>query len=435
MLKRLVILVVILMLGGLDSVAQSPATATRQGVVAAPASSVDDIRRQTFEKVWTTVRDRHFDPTYGGVDWEAVRRRYAPQIDSVKSDSELYTLLQRMLGELRQSHFNIIPPDRVVEDPDGEDAGGVGLTLRVIEGRAVITRVEPNSPAAEARLKPGYAVAKIDNTLVDDLVRRFGNGGGSLARLRVTRAVSSRVEGEPGTRVRLTVLGADDAERPVELVRRRIPGEMAPPFGHFPAQRTEFEAKRLPGGFGYIRFNIWVVPQMEKIRAALGSMKDAPGLIIDLRGNPGGIGGMSSGLAGMLETRRTSLGTMKLRAGQINFAVFPQKDAFAGPVAILIDGLSASTSEIFAAGMQETGRAVVVGERSAGAALPSVFEKLPTGALFQYAIGDFKSPRGTLIEGRGVVPDIEVGPSRGELLRGLDPQLEAAVAEINRRRG
>src|SRR5262249_36246142 len=135
---------------------------------------------------------------------------------------------------------------------------------------------------------------------------------------------------------------------------------------------------------------------------------------------------------GMLESAETSLGTMKMRAGFQNFAVFPQSGAYLGPVVVIIDEMSASTSEIFAGGMQSLGRATVVGRRSAGAALPSILEKLPTGAVFQYAIGDFRTPKGALIEGRGDTPDIEVNLSREALLSGKDPQLEAAIKAINR---
>jgi carboxyl-terminal processing protease len=141
---------------------------------------------------------------------------------------------------------------------------------------------------------------------------------------------------------------------------------------------------------------------------------------------------MSCGLAGMLESNETSLGTMRMRAGFQNFAVFPQSGAYLGPVAVIIDEMSASTSEVFASGMQALGRATVVGKRSAGAALPSFFEKLPTGAVFQYAIGDFKTPKGMLIEGRGVAPDIEVELSREALLNGTDAQLDAAIKAIDK---
>src|SRR4029079_2869049 len=130
---------------------------------------------------------------------------------------------------------------------------------------------------------------------------------------------------------------------------------------------------------------------------------------------------------------QNSLGTMKMREGELKFIFFPQPGAYTGTVVILVDGESASTSEIFAGGLQELGRATVIGERSVGAALPSVFQRLPTGALFQYAIADFKTPKGVLIEGRGVIPNVEVKWNRASLLNGRDIQLESAIEQILKR--
>jgi carboxyl-terminal processing protease len=251
-----------------------------------------------------------------------------------------------------------------------------------------------------------------------------------MARMYTERRLMGRIKGKPGTSVRLEYLDAEDRPHSVSLVREAQKGEMAPAVGNFPAQYTEFEAKRLAGNIGYIRFNIFVMPIMPRVRAAVREMRDAPGLIIDLRGNPGGIGGMAIGIAGMVEAEQNSLGTMKMREGELKFVFFPQPGAFTGKVVILVDGESASTSEIFAAGLQELGRATVVGERTVGAALPSVFQKLPTGAIFQYAIADFKTPKGVLIEGYGVIPNVEVKPTRDALLAGHDAQLDAAVERV-----
>ncbi len=169
---------------------------------------------------------------------------------------------------------------------------------------------------------------------------------------------------------------------------------------------------------------------MPKIREAIRSMKDTDGIIIDLRGNPGGIGGMAPGFAGLLVSEQTSLGSMKTRTSETKFIVYPQPAPYPGKIVVLTNYASASTSEIFAAGLQEIGRAKVVGERSAGAVLPSVFEKLPTGAIFQYVIADYKSPNYILLEHRGVIPDTEVKLTRASLLDGRDLQLEEAVKQI-----
>ncbi|HEU0184324.1 MAG TPA: S41 family peptidase, partial [Blastocatellia bacterium] len=221
------------------------------------------------------------------------------------------------------------------------------------------------------------------------------------------------------------------------LAREKLKGELSPKFGYFPPQYTEFETKRIANGLtgyiGYIRFNIFTAPVIEKLKTAISGFNDAGGIIFDLRGNPGGLGGIAMTIAGRICDSPGTLGVMKMRSGELKFAFFPQENRYAGPVAVLIDGMSASTSEIFSGGIQELGRAVIVGERSAGAALPSYFQKLPTGALFQFAIADFKTPNGVMIEGRGVIPDIEAPYNRASLLAGHDAQLEAAVEQIRKK--
>ncbi len=402
-------------------------------------TSAANLRQESFELVWRTVKEKHFDPSFGGVDWDKVKEQYEPRVAAAKSDQEFYQALQEMLGQLKQSHFNIIPPEAVIEDSEEETAGppngSLGIDLRIIDNQVVITRVEPSSTAARAGLRPGFVIKQVDQTTVEQLSERLSKSTEPPAyqRLRLSRAILSRLDGRPGTKVSLLYLDGNDQTHTATIEREPLKGERSPPFGNLPAQYTEFEAKRLEGGIGYIRFNIFVTSLMPKIREAIRSMSDAPGLIFDLRGNPGGIGGMSSGIAGLLLNREGSLGTMRMRTGYLNFAIFPQQNPYSGQIVILIDGGSASTSEIFASGMQELGRAIIVGERSLGAALPSIITRLPTGARFQYAIADFKTPKGVLIEARGVVPDVEVKLSRAALLEGRDPQLEAAIAQIRQR--
>jgi carboxyl-terminal processing protease len=394
-----------------------------------------EVRQETFDIVWRTVKEKHFDPTLGGLDWDKIREQYAPRAAAAKSNNEFYDVLRQMLSELHQSHFNIIPPEAIAEDDSRDPKGGaIGIDLRLVEGQPTITRVEPGSKAASAGLRPGFIIKKVDDFTADQIFGLFAksNESQALRTLRITRAFLGRINGAPETTVRIIFLDERDQSREVTIVRERLKGEMSQRFGNFPPQYTEFEAKRLADGIGYIRFNIFVISLMQRIKAAIRGMSDAPGIIIDLRGNPGGLGGMAPGITGVLEKEQVSLGTMHMRSDHTNFVAFPQGNAYLGPVVILTDGGSASTSEIFAGGLQELGRAVVVGERTAGAALPSFFQKLPTGALFQYAIADFTTPKGTLIEGRGVAPDVEVKLSRRSLLEGRDVQLDAAIEQIKK---
>lgn len=437
-MKRTLLIVILASLLCLGIAAQTPRLSQNLpgGVPAAVSggSVSTEVRQETFDIVWRTVKDKHFDPTHGGVDWDKVREEYAPRAVAAKSDSEFYGVLRQMLGELRQSHFNIIPPEAVIDDQSPEPkAGAIGIDLRLVDGHAMVTRVEPGSSAESAGLRSGFIIKRIDNTTAEQVIALFEKSRESEAMrtLRITRTLLARIGGAPDTTVRIAYLDGSDQLREATVARERLKGEMSQRLGNFPPQYTEFEVKRLAGDVGYIRFNVFVMILMERLKKTIRGMSDATGIIFDLRGNPGGVGGMSSGIAGVLTIEQGSLGTMRMRAGYQNFAIFPQANPYLGPVVILTDGGSASTSEIFAAGMQELGRAVVVGERTAGAALPSIFQKLPTGALFQYAIADFRTPKGTLIEGRGVAPDIEVKLTRRALLEGRDPQLDAAIEQIN----
>jgi carboxyl-terminal processing protease len=416
--------------------------AQKQGVPGAVPSAENrgDVRQKTFEIVWRTVKEKHFDPAMGGVDWDKAHETYASKVAAVKSDRELYPLLQEMLGLLHQSHFNVIPPESLMpEDRNEPSSGGVGIDLRLVRGAAMITRVEPDSSASKAGLRPGFLIKQIGDRSVEEIIAAFAKSAerAEIKNIRLTRSVLAAMGGSPGAPVKIVYL--DDKDRPHEtiLTTEKLKGELSPSFGNFPPQYTEFETKRMANGagyIGYIRFNIFTAPVIEKLKAAISGFGDADGMIFDLRGNPGGIGGIATTIAGRICDQPGSLGVMKMRSGELKFAFFPQENRYAGPVAVLIDGMSASTSEVFSGGIQEIGRAVIVGERSAGAALPSFIQKLPTGALFQFAVADFKTPKGVLIEGRGVIPDVEARYDRASLLAGRDAQLEAAVEQIRKSR-
>jgi carboxyl-terminal processing protease len=206
------------------------------------------------------------------------------------------------------------------------------------------------------------------------------------------------------------------------------------PIGYFPSTPIRWNARVDADGIALMQFNIFVPPVMKKIRAFLRQLKKGDGLIVDLRGNGGGISGMAAGIGGLLCRQEFVLGSMHQRQGVFELDAYPQTSIFDGPVAILIDGSSASTSEILAAGLKEIHRARLFGEMSAGAALPSVFKDLPTGDLFQFAVADVTTPSGALLEGNGVTPDEQVLRKRSDLSVGRDPVIDAARKWIDAER-
>jgi carboxyl-terminal processing protease len=236
--------------------------------------------------------------------------------------------------------------------------------------------------------------------------------------------------------VEVEFLNGNDRKVTLKL-RRAGPRGAETVLGSMPPLHFWVEAHKVRQDVGYVQFNMFFEP--DAVNAAVRKMvtecQDCKGFVVDLRGNPGGIGGMAMGLAGWFTSQSgLRLGTMYLRTTSIKFAVFPRAEPFSGPLGILVDGCSASTSEIFAGGMQDLKRARIFGTHTAGAALPSLFEKLPNGDGFQYAIANYISEGGKPLEGVGVTPDEEVKLTRRQLLDGQDPVLDAAVSWIHKQK-
>jgi carboxyl-terminal processing protease len=229
------------------------------------------------------------------------------------------------------------------------------------------------------------------------------------------------------------------------LTREHVQGEPTK-LGYLPTLYARLQSQSLPlengGTVGLIRFNLWMVPIVQGLDQKIDQFRSADGIILDMRGNLGGLGGMVLGVSGHFLKDRISLGTLKMRDNDLIFYTNPRLvnpsgervEPFSGPLAILIDGISLSAAEIFAGGMQAIGRARVFGEPSGGQALPAIWDRLPNGDVLYHAFGDFVTPTGVRLEGRGVSPDELVPVTRRDLLAGRDAALEAALHWIDQQK-
>ena len=397
-----------------------------------------------FDEVWTTIRDTHWDPNLGGLDWEALRDQYRPRVESAEYMSEARRAIGDLIAELKQTHFSVIPAELLDDEETAEGAGqrdgGTGIDVRVVDEQALVVSVDEGSPAEKLGIKPGWIIVRVDDRLVGPRLAKIRDSladDSTIGDMRMARAVTSRLYGLVGETVEVEFLDAEDRGHThnIKLTPRRgkkVQLGLLPPF------YLSFESRRIGAGIGYIAFDGFMDPLriMGGYNEAITDFMDADGLIIDLRGNPGGIGAMAMGMAGWLIAQESQyLGTMKTRTTELKFVVNPRATTFRGPVVVLVDGLTGSTAEIFSGGLKDLGRATIVGSRTAGAALPAQLKKLPNGDGLLYAVANYVSEGGGVLEGKGVIPHIEAPLTREALLAGRDPALEEAIAVINGQRG
>jgi len=401
----------------------------------------------TFDTAWAIIARTHWDTTYNGVNWQAVRDTLRPRAAAAKTTGELRGVLSEMVGRLHQSHFSIIPQ----EVSDATSAGGgtgrtpadqngtTGATLRYLDGAMLVTQVPPTSAAAHAGVRPGWQLESVHGCPVASRLARIPRDmDPRRAAFMAFSLANQMLAGPVGESVQATFRDGDGRAHPVAIVRGREPGTMAK-FGNlppFPASLAFERVKQDGKTIGIIRFNIWMPVLSPQFDAAMDSLRDSDAIIVDVRGNFGGVGGMSMGIAGHFLDSALTIGTMHQRGATLKFVANPRRvdtrsravTPFAGPLALLVDELSVSTTEIFAGGMQALGRARVFGIQTSGQALPSVPERLPNGDILYHAIADFLSPTGKPLEGDGVTPDVVTKTTRKALLEGKDPTRSAALA-------
>lgn len=405
---------------------------------------------ETLDAAWTIIRDTHFDKTLNGLDWDAVRAELKPRAVAATSPAELRAVIRDMLGRLGLSHFALIPSgaetSRDGSTTAADTSGDPGIDIRLLGRDLVVTAVEPG---VGALVRQGWRITQIGSAPVADLLRELpegGPGGNNNARLQnveAWRMAQTRLRGPAGSKIDVTFENEDGALVKVWLDRRPESGSPVT-VGNLPTMyvRVEKGKKSTPSGgiAGVIKFNVWMASVDAQFQRAMDELRQTNGIVIDLRGNPGGLAAMLMGISGHFMNDRTSLGVMKTRDSEFRFVANPRLvnaagervQPFAGPVAILIDSMSGSASECFTGGMQSIGRARVFGQPSMGQALPALFDRLPNGDVLIHAYGDFVTATGTRLEGRGVIPDETVPLTREDLLAGHDRTMDAALAWIDK---
>jgi carboxyl-terminal processing protease len=296
---------------------------------------------------------------------------------------------------------------------------GIGVELAVEDGQLVIARVQPNSPAAEANLGLGMRVVRIDQTPTAGLPAYYA---------------AERLRGEVGTVVDLVVLNDNKMEASYKLVRRPVAGTVDTDYLRFDGM-----ADGMPD-LGYLRISSFQDVTVQEVREALAqfqSVATVKGVILDLRGNPGGSFKSAVQVAELFLPEGSLIvmtrGTVKdfdqpFRVGSMN--------PFALPLVVLVDGETASAAEVLAGALKEQGRARLIGQTTFGKGTIQVLipldkpplQKTPGG--IRVTVAKFSWPALTPDGGRGVAPNDFVGPDTVTLINAAKQYLRTAVGTM-----
>jgi carboxyl-terminal processing protease len=419
-------------------------------LAAAPLRAQDTlatgIAAATFDSVWTRIDRTFYDTAFLRTRWAPLRDSLRPVAAAARSNAELRQTLQVLLGQIGVSHFGLItaeasPALAPAEAIATATPGGIGVETRLTGDTLVVFRVRPGGAGWRAGLRPGDRVLAIADRPVADVIAPLASimepSVRTQSRYQVVAGANARLNRAPGDTVSLTVASADGAERTLRVVSESAAGRVQK-FGNLPPMPTTVDvSERVVDGkrIGIVAFSIWLPVAVAQIDSAVDRLRDADALVFDLRGNPGGVAAMIGGVAGHVLDSAVVLGTLTQRGLALTLRANPRRVStaaqrvtpFAGPVAVLVDGMSASASEFFAAGLQGLGRARVFGETSAGASVPALMGRLPNGDVLMHAIADHSDSRGRRVEGVGVIPDETVPLRAASLAAGRDEVVEAAL--------
>lgn len=382
-----------------------------------------------FDEAWQTIRERYYDPSLHGVDWEELRARLRPLAAEAAGETEFYSVLRRLTSRLRDAHTRVYSPEERF-DWQRPTFISVGLSLREIEGEIVVASVERGGEAERAGVRAGDVLVSIDGEPVASVfARRLTEEVAASTDVAARQQAAARLfKGARDTYV-AAVFKRNNARGETKRVRlRRVLQSRPPALG---VRKSE--------GFPVVNFNMFVPEIASELMRSLrrGELRGARGLVIDLRENGGGHAETMTDIASAFLPQGTNLGEFTDREGRVSSA--PQTRAamlfaadavaeFRGHVVVLTSTRTASAAEIFAAALQETRRARVIGEQTCGCVLAiRRRHTLPDGGLLDISEMDFRTARHTRLEGRGITPDELVSPTRRDLTDGRDPALERAI--------
>jgi carboxyl-terminal processing protease len=370
------------------------------GAIAATAtlsflgSSLSSTAQATFhnspkailDEAWQIVYREYVDSSFNQVNWMTVRQELLSQ--DYSSMEHAYTALRQALEQLEDPYTRFLDPKQfqALTNQTSGELSGIGIRLKRDEATQTLVVVEPiaNSPASQAGIQPGDRIVAID---------------GRITRGMTVEEASRLIQGEAGTPITLRVDRDGRGAVTLPLTRARIE---VPNVSYSLRAESTHE-------IGYIRLTEFSSHAPEQMRQAIQTLLDqgADGFVLDLRGNPGGLLQASIDISRMWLEEGAIVRTVN-RSGNSHEITANHTALTELPLAVLVDGHSASSSEILTGALMDNQRAIVVGNRTFGKALVQSVHSLSDGSGLAVTVAHYYTPRGTDISHRGIAPDIQV---------------------------
>lgn len=371
-------------------------------------ATLEDSPKTIVDEVWQIVHNEFVDQEFNRVNWLQKRQELLKK--DYTNQEQAYQAIRESLKELGDPYTRFLDPKKFEEltSQTSGELSGIGIRLTIEETTSQITVVEPlaDSPADKAGIKPGDQILSIN---------------GKSTSLMSLEQASEEIRGEVGTDVSLKIARSGNSTFDVTLTRSQI---------ELPSVNYSI-SKEGQTTVGYIKLDEFSSHAAEQMQEAIEelSQENISGFVLDLRGNPGGLLFSSVEIARMWLEEGAIVSTKDRKGSDQKF--FANGQAITDlPLVILVDGYSASASEILAGALKENNRATIVGTRTYGKGTVQSVHSLSDGSGLAVTIAQYFPPSGMDINFKGIAPDIEVDlTSEQQLAFNVNPALVATLAD------
>jgi carboxyl-terminal processing protease len=391
-------------------------------------------RAENFRQLCQVVQ-AHYPYFYEkNINWEEICQRYQSLAQAAQTDAEYHSLVANLLAELGDAHTGLIHPH------PGQGRLYFGTGLRLDDG-IVIDQL--GETARTAGVLPGAQILSVNGLPTEQALKALPAALKTGANDRQSRERAAfHILSTTEDTIELTY---QNSNGPVETIILRRPENLPVPANTQNAHPGPLiTAETLPDGWGLIRIPTFSAGDNHDLVAefdqAIERVHNAPGLILDLRGNGGGDSRLADRMAGRFFAQPFCYGQdhfrqrIPIRAWSLGFdyCVQPRDETVTAPLVLLMDGRNMSSAEQFIAAFSESGRAVTIGRSSGGSSGNPLTFPLPGDGRARFSTGAFRTSSGLLVEGNGLQPDIPVTYTIADFQQSRDPDMLAAQAELAR---